>query len=61
MTGFQKGQWDMFETITNIYFGKQYYFLESEKEIVYSRYSGKHMSVSDAYHEFIDILKREEV
>ena len=32
MTGFQKGQWDMFETITNIYFGKQYYFLESEKE-----------------------------
>lgn len=49
------GEWDMFELITSVYFGKQYYFVE-ENGIVYSRSTHKHMTKDDAIREFLDII-----
>ena len=47
--------WEMFLLITNVYYGKQYYFRESNG-IVYSRASNKYMTVDEAVQEFLDIL-----
>ena len=46
------GEWDMFELITSVWYGKQCYFVE-ENGIVYSRVSCKHMSVDEAIKEFL--------
>ena len=52
--GFADGEWDMFETISSMIYGKQCYFLE-ETGIVYSRLTRKYLpSKEDAYKEFID-------
>ena len=47
------GKWEMFELITSVYHGKQYYFLQ-ENGTVYSRDSCKYISKEDAYKEFFD-------
>ena len=49
------GEWEMFELITSVYYGKQYYF-KRENGIVYSRASCKYMSVDDAIKEFLDVI-----
>lgn len=49
------GEWEMFELITSVYYGKQYYF-KQENGIVYSRASCKYMSVDDAVQEFLDVI-----
>lgn len=49
------GEWEMFELITSVYHGKQYYF-KQENGIVYSRASCKYMSVDDAVKEFLDVI-----
>lgn len=54
MTEYEKGEWNMFELITSIWYGKQYYFLE-ENGIVYSRASCNYMSREEAYQEFLDM------
>ena len=41
----------MFVTISSLYHGKQYYFLQDDG-IVYSRDSGRYMTVEAAYDEF---------
>lgn len=46
------GEWDMFELITSVWYGKQCYFVE-ENGVVYSRVSGKYMSVDEAIKEFL--------
>lgn len=46
------GEWEMFELITSTWYGKQCYFVE-ENGIVYSRVSGKYMSVDEAIKEFL--------
>ena len=51
----EQGEWDMFELITSVYFGKQYYFLDNTG-IVYSRESHRHMTKDDAIREFLDII-----
>ena len=51
----KQGEWDMFNLITSVYFGKQYYFPE-EDGIVYSRQSGKNMTREKAIQEFLDII-----
>lgn len=56
MTEFERGQWDMFYMITTVEYGKECYFLQNDGKTVYSRRSGKYMSVSDAYDEFINYL-----
>ena len=55
MTEYQRGQWDMFERLTSHWYGKQYYFLESNGT-VYSRVSNRYMSVNYAYLEFIEAM-----
>lgn len=49
---YEKGRWDMFQTITSVYYGKQCYFLERDGS-VYSRVSGKYMTKEEAYEEFL--------
>ena len=56
MTDFERGRWDMFVGMTNFYYGKQYYFLQDDGT-VYSRQSGKYMSVEEAYKEFSRTLE----
>ena len=46
------GEWDMFELTTSVWYGKQAYFLENNG-IVYSRVSHKHLTVEQAYSEFL--------
>ena len=53
--GFKDGQWDVFELITSTYFGKQYYFIESDGH-VYSRQSHKYMSFDEAMIEFCSFI-----
>ena len=53
--GFKDGQWDVFKLITSTYFGKQYYFIESDGRI-YSRYSQKYMSFDEAAIEFCSFI-----
>ncbi len=55
MTEYQRGEWDMFNLITSVYFGKQYYFLQ-DSGCVYSRESGKEMSFDDAFDEFAKMI-----
>ena len=52
-------KWEIFELITSAYFGKQYYFLESDGR-VYSRYKHKYMSFADAVVEFCLFLSSED-
>lgn len=52
---YNKGQWDMFELITNAYFGKQYYFPQADGTI-YSRYSGTYITREEAAKQFLDEL-----
>lgn len=52
---YNKGQWDMFERITNAYFGKQYYFPQDDGTI-YSRYSGTYITKEEAVKQFLDEL-----
>lgn len=56
MTEFERGQWDMFYMITTVEYGKECYFLQNDGKTVYSRRSGKYMSVREAYNEFVDYL-----
>ena len=48
----KQGEWEMFELITSTWYGKQCYF-DEENDMVYSRISGKTMTVHDAILEFL--------
>ena len=52
---YKEGQWDMFELITNAYFGKQYYFPQ-DNGTIYSRYSGTYITREEAVKQFLDEL-----
>jgi hypothetical protein len=47
--------WNMFELITSVYYGKQYYFLQDDG-LVYSRKSHKCMTEDAAIDEFLDAI-----
>ena len=49
---YERGRWDMFQTISSLFYGKQCYFLERDGS-VYSRASGKYMTKEEAYEEFL--------
>lgn len=51
-----KDAYEMFELISNVYFGKQYYF-EDKNDMVYSRLSHSYMSKDDALNEFLDEIQ----
>ena len=52
---YMRGEWDMFQTITSAWYGKQCYGLENNG-MVYSRRSGQTMEREAAYMEFIDAI-----
>ena len=51
-----KDAYEMFELISGVYFGKQYYF-EDNNDIVYSRLSHSYMTKDDALNEFLDEIQ----
>jgi len=53
MTDYERGEWEMFELITSTWYGKSYYFLEDDPDLVYSRSSHKTMHREKAYAEFL--------
>ena len=51
-----KDAYEMFELISGVYFGKQYYF-EDNNDMVYSRLSHSYMTKYDALKEFLDEIQ----
>ncbi len=49
------GEWDMFDLISSAYYGKGMYF-KQDNGTVYSRHSGKYMTVDEAIKEFISLI-----
>ena len=51
-----KDAYEMFELISGVYFGKQYYF-EDKNDMVYSRLSHSYMTKDKALKEFLDEIQ----
>ena len=51
-----KDAYEMFELISGVYFGKQYYFVDNN-DMVYSRLSHSYMTQDDALKEFLDEIQ----
>ena len=51
-----KDAYEMFELISGVYFGKQYYFKDNN-DMVYSRFSNSYMTKDDALNEFLDEIQ----
>ena len=51
-----KDDYEMFELISGVYFGKQYYF-EQDNGIVYSRLSHSYKTKDDTLNEFLDEIQ----
>lgn len=51
-----KDAYEMFELISGVYFGKQYYF-EDNNDMVYSRLSNSYMTKDDALNEFLNEIQ----
>lgn len=56
MTDYERGRWEMFLLCSCAEYGKQCYFLQDDGT-VYSRESGRYMSVADAETEFLNRLE----
>lgn len=57
MTEYERGQWNMFTLLSNVWYGKQAYFIQyPNMDTVYSRISGKYMTFQEAIKEFADKL-----
>ena len=52
LSPYEQGEWDMFNLITSVEYGKQYYFLE-KNGMVYSRKSCEYMTREQAYEEYL--------
>lgn len=55
-SAYDAGLWDMFDSITSVWYGKQCYFPQ-DNGIVYSRYSGKYMPRDEAIQEFLNAIE----
>ena len=53
MTEYEKGEWDMFELITSMEYGKQRFFL-GDNGMAYDRDSNEHMTIEQAYEKYFD-------
>ena len=51
-----KDAYEMFELISGVYFGKQYYF-EDKNDMVYSRLSNRYNTKDDALKKFLDEIQ----
>lgn len=56
----KKGEWDMFDLISSAWYGKAMYF-KQDNDMVYSRHSGKYMTVDEAIREFISLIDEENI
>lgn len=55
MTKFEHGKYAVLVRLSNAWYGKQYYFLQSEESgIIYSRDSAKEMTLNEAIAEFAE-------
>lgn len=54
-----KDAYEMFELISGVYFGKQYYF-EEDNRMIYSRLSHNYMTKDKALNEFLDEIQQYE-
>lgn len=52
LSPYEQGEWDMFNLITSVEYGKQFYFLE-KNGMVYSRKSHEYMTREQAYEEYL--------
>lgn len=52
LSPYEQGEWDMFNLITSVEYGKQCYFLE-KNGMVYSRKSHEYMTREQAYEEYL--------
>jgi len=51
-----KAEFDLLDSFSSAYCDKQQYFMQ-DSGMVYSRYSARYMTLSDAIDEFIEILR----
>lgn len=51
MSDYERGEYDILALLSSAWHGKQYYFMQ-DNGIVYSRDSGKYMTLDDAITEF---------
>ena len=56
LSDYERGEWDMFQLITSVEYGKQCYSLEEDPDIVYSRRSHTTMKREDAYKEYLKYI-----
>lgn len=56
MNDYDKGQWEVLLIVSSAEYGKQCYFLQDDGAI-YSRYSGKNLTLDEAIVEFADRLQ----
>lgn len=55
MNDYERGEFDVLDLLSSAWHGKQYYFAQ-DNGIVYSRDSGRYMSLDSAISEFADRL-----
>ena len=53
MSEYERGEYDLLLLLSSAWYGKQYYFAESNG-IIYSRDSGKYMTLDEAISEFLE-------
>lgn len=56
MNDYDKGRWEVLLIASNAEYGKQCYFLQDDCAI-YSRYSGKNLTLDEAVVEFVNRLQ----
>ena len=56
MTDYEKGEWDMFNLITSVSYGKQRFFIDKRQKtpIVFDRLDGAYLSIYKAYEKYIE-------
>lgn len=61
MNEYESGEFDMFRWISSAWYGKEANFLQNDlgPGSVYSRISGRHMTIDEAYKEFIRCIQED--
>lgn len=58
MNAFERGMYSALTWLSSTYHGKQYYFLQ-DNDMVYSRDSGKYLTIAEAMEEFAKRLEND--
>lgn len=57
LTQYERGEWDMFNLITSVEYGKQRYFLQDDPDIVYDRDNGEYSKRETIYTNYIKTIE----